>query len=69
MAKVYTVDDVTERTTITPKGLIVKEYRVTATTSSGVIFSVTIPEGDFSKEKADKILSDKAMLIDGIKAL
>lgn len=69
MAKVYTVDDVSERTTITPKGLIVKQYRITATTSSGITFSLTVPEEDFTKEKADKLLTDKANLIEGVKAL
>jgi len=69
MAKAYTVDDVRERTNITPKGLIVKEYRITATTSSGIVFTVTVPEADFTKEKADTILAEKANLLEGIKAL
>jgi len=69
MAKLYTVDDIVERTTITPKGLIVKEYRITATTSSGTVFTVTILEGNFTKEKADKVLSERAGLLEGTKAL
>jgi len=69
MDKVYTVDDIRERTNITPKGLIVKEYRITATTASGVVFTVTISEADFTKEKTAKILTDKANLIDGIRSL
>jgi len=69
MAKTYTVDDVRERTTITPKGLIVKEYRITATTASGIIFTATIPETDFTKEKADAVLAEKAGLLEGIKTL
>lgn len=69
MAKLYTVDDVTERTTITRSGLIQKIYRVTATSQSGTIFNVEIPEADFSKEKVDQILNEKASLIEGIKKL
>lgn len=69
MAKNYTVDDITERTTITRTGLIQKIYRVTATSPSGTVFSVEIPEADFSKEGVDKILSEKAALIEGVKKL
>jgi len=69
MAKLYTVDDVTERTTITRTGLIQKMYRVIATTSSGIMFSLEIPEPDFTKEKVDKILSQKAAELEAIKAL
>jgi len=69
MATLYTVDDVTERTTISRSGLIQKVYRVTATTQSGTIFSVEIPEVEFNKEKVDHILKEKALLIEGIKKL
>ena len=69
MAKNYTVDDVTERTTITRSGLIQKIYRVTATSSTDTIFTVEIPEPDFTKEKVDQILTAKAALIEGIKKL
>ena len=69
MAKLYTVDEVTERTTITRSGLIQKVYRVTATSATGTIFTVEIPESDFNKEKVDQILEDKAALIEGIKKL
>jgi hypothetical protein len=69
MTKLYTVDDVTERTTISRAGLIQKVYRVTATSQSGTIFSVEIPEADFNKEKVDHILTEKASLIEGVKKL
>lgn len=69
MGKLYNVDDVTERTTITRTGLIQKVYRVTATAQSGTIFTVEIPEADFNKEKVDHILTEKASLIEGVKKL
>lgn len=69
MSKLYTVDDVTERTTINRSGLIQKVYRVTATSQSGTIFTVEIPEADFNKEKVDHILTEKASLIEGVKKL
>jgi hypothetical protein len=69
MAKLYTVDDVQERTTINRTGLIVKMYRVTATSASGTIFTVEIPESDFNKEKVDQILSEKAGAIETVKKL
>jgi len=69
MAKIYTVDDVTERTTITRSGLIQKVYRVTATSQTDTIFTVEIPESDFNKEKVDQLLTEKAALIEGIKKL
>lgn len=69
MTKLYTVDDVTERTTINRSGLIQKVYRVTATSQSGTIFTVEIPEADFNKEKVDHILTEKASLIEGVKKL
>jgi len=69
MAKLYTVDDVMERTTITRTGLIQKMYRVTATSVSGTVFTVEIPEPDFTKENVDKILTEKATLLETIKKL
>jgi hypothetical protein len=69
MNKLYTVDDVNERTTITRTGLIQKVYRVTATSQSGTLFTVEIPEAEFTQEKVDHILKEKASLIDGIKKL
>jgi hypothetical protein len=69
MAKLYKVDDILERTTINRKGLIEKKYRITATSQSGMTFTVEIPESDFTQEKVDQVLSNKASLIEGIKKL
>ena len=69
MAKLYTVDDITERTMITRMGAVQKIYRVSATSQSGFSFTVEIPEADFTKEKVDQILSEKATLLEGIKKL
>jgi len=69
MAELYKDVDIIERTTITREGLIQKVYRVSATTKNGVLFSLDIPEKEFSKEKVDKILSKRAAELDAIKAL
>lgn len=69
MAKLYKVDDIAERTTITRQGQIRKVYRVTATSHTDTSFTVDIPEADFTEEKVDKILAEKASLIEGIKKL
>jgi hypothetical protein len=69
MAKIYTVNDITERTTISRTGEVQKVYRVSATSESGTVFTVEIPEADFNKEKVDKILTEKAALMEGIKKL
>jgi hypothetical protein len=69
MAKLYKVDDVTERTNIARSGKVEKVYRVTATSQSGTVFSVEIPEADFNKDKVDQVLTDKASLIEGIRKL
>ena len=69
MAKLYKVDEITERTTITREGAVKKMYRVTATSQSGTTFTVEIPEADFNKEKVDQVLTEKAAQIAEIKAL
>jgi len=69
MPKLYKVDDVSERTTISRSGTVQKMYRVSATSQSGTIFTVEIPEPDFNKEKVDQVLTEKASLIEGIKKL
>ena len=69
MAKLYKVDDITERTNITRQGKVEKVYRVTAKSQSGIYFTVEIPEADFNKEKADQSLGEKAALIDDVKKL
>jgi hypothetical protein len=69
MAELYKVEDVTERTHITRSGLIQKMYRVVATSKSGTIFTVEIPEPDFTEEKVDEILKQKAALVEKIKGM
>ena len=67
--KAYHDVTVTERTNITPGGKIEKEYRVSATTKKGSFFSIAVPESDFSKESVDKLLTEKATLIDSVQDL
>ena len=69
MAKLYKVDDIQERTTISRNGLIEKKYRISATSQSGTIFTVEVPQSDFTQEKADKVLTEQASLIEGIRKL
>ena len=69
MAKLYKVDEITERTTITRSGALQKMYRVTATSQSGTVFTVEIPEAEFNKEKVDQVLTEKAAQIEEIKEL
>lgn len=69
MAELYKVTDITERTNITRQGKVEKIYRVTATSKSGTSFTVEIPEPEFTKDKADKILAEKAALMEDIKKL
>jgi len=67
MPKLYTVDDITERTTITRGGAVEKVYRITATTASGTNFTAEIPEADFNQEKVAQVLAEKANLLESIK--
>ena len=69
MAKLYKVDDITERTNITRQGKVEKLYRVTAESAAGTTFTVEIPEADFNKEKVAQILAEKSALIDDIRKL
>jgi len=69
MAKLYKVDDITERSTITRQGKVEKIYRVNATSASGSAFTADIPEADFNKERVDQILSEKAAKIDEIRKM
>jgi hypothetical protein len=69
MAKRYTVQEIVERSTISRSGKVEKLYRVSATSESGTAFTVEIPEVEFTKEKVDKILVDKAALMDEVKKL
>lgn len=69
MAKLYKVIDIQERTSVSRLGKVAKINRVTAETHSGTVFTVDIPEADFSKDKVDQILTDKATMIDEIREL
>lgn len=69
MSNLFTDVEVFERTEITPQGKVAKVYKVTAVTLSGTLFSVDIPQKDFSKEKVTEVLSAKAREIEDIKNL
>ena len=69
MAKLYKVDKIMERTTITPSGQTQRGYRINATSKSGFPFTVEIPEADFTKEKADQALMERATLLEEVKTL
>jgi len=69
MTKLYKVEDIIERTIITRQGVPKKEYRITATTPSDILFSVEIPGEEFTKTKADEVLTAKAQELEAIKAL
>jgi len=68
-AKMYHDVDVVERTEITPVGKVVKVYRVSAYTRKDTYFTITVPEKDFSKTSVDKLLTEKAQLIEGVEVL
>lgn len=67
--KLYRDVTVTERTEISPEGKVMKVYRVSARTKKDAYFSITVAEKDFSKEHVDKMLIEKATLIDSIQDL
>lgn len=69
MAELYHDVDIVERTEITREGKILKVYRISALTKSGVGFTMDVSEADFSKEKVDKLLAKEAQKIESIKAL
>jgi len=69
MANLYKDVDIVERTEITREGKVMKVYRVTAVTTSGVHFTLEISEADFTKAKVNELLSKKAAEIESIKAL
>lgn len=67
--KLYHDVDVVERTEVTPVGKVVKVYRVSAYTKKDTYFTITVPEQDFSKEKVDKLLTEKAKLLESVTEL
>ena len=68
-AKLYRDVTPTERTHISPEGKVMKVYRVSAYTRGNVYFSLDVDEKDFSKEHVDKMLTEKATLIDSVQDL
>ena len=69
MAKLYNDVEVVERTEITREGKVVKAYRTSAVTVSGVHFTLEISESDFTEAKVSELLTKKATLIEAVKAL
>lgn len=69
MAELYRDVDVVERTEITREGKVVKAYRISAVTVSGVHFTLEIGEAEFTKPKVAELLAKKAGQIEAIKAL
>lgn len=67
--KAYHDVTVTERTDVTPSGKVIPVYRVSATSKKGTYFTISVSEADFSKEKVDQLLTEKAQLIDSIQEL
>jgi len=67
--KLYHNVTVTERPDITPEGKVVKLYQVSARTKKDTYFAITVAEKDFSKENVDKLLIERATLIDSIQEL
>lgn len=69
MDKDFKVLRIDELTRIGETGNIQKFYRHQVKSKSGVIFTVDIPEANFTAEKAQPILLAKAQEVDKIMAL
>lgn len=69
MGELYSDVDAMERTELTREGRVQKMWRVTATTKSGVRFSVDVKQADFTKKEIAKILAKRAAEIEEIVAL
>ena len=69
MAELYHDVDIVERTEITREGKVMKVYRTSAVTISGVHFTLEISEADFTKAKVNELLTKQAKVIEDIKAL
>ena len=67
--KAYHDVTVIERSDISPEGKVMKGYRVSARTKKDTYFSINVAEKDFSKEQVDKLLTEKATLIDSVQEL
>jgi len=69
MSELYSNVNIIETVNITPEGRIVKVYRVSARSKSGVTFTLEVEEKDFTQGSVKKALEAKAGLIEGIKGL
>lgn len=69
MAELYTVKAISEEFRPTAAGTFEKIWRISATTKSGVLFTVETPEAEFNKASVAKLLQQKAKEIEDVKAL
>lgn len=69
MGKLFGEVDIVERTIITPEGAVKKVYRLSARTTSGVLFSVDVDEEELESKKVEGVLAKKAAEIELIKKL
>jgi hypothetical protein len=69
MSEPYSNVNIIETVNITPEGKIVKVFRISARTLSGVSFTEEVPATEFTEEKVKKVLTAKAKLIESIKGI
>ena len=69
MADLYGNVNIIETVQITPEGKIVKIFRVSARSRSGVTFTLEIPATEFTQAGVKKALESQARLIEDIKGL
>jgi len=58
--KLYTIEEVTRRTELTPAGRFEVVYDVSFTTKSGVRDTVVIPEAEYNRETVKRLVEEKA---------
>lgn len=68
MSELYSNVNIIETVNITPEGKIVKIFRVSARTKSGVTFTLEIPATEFTQDNVKRQLNAQAKLIEDIKA-
>jgi len=69
MAQEYKVERIIETYEMLPDGTLRKIYEITATSQTGVTFTITIPEAEFRRETVEKRLRERAAEIDAIMKL
>lgn len=67
MTAPYRDVEVAERTEIGPTGRPQKVYRLSAITTGGTAFTVTVPESGFTTENVKLVLTERAELIESMK--